>query len=110
MRADFAEVIRIFDRRFGDSHYTVSSLFRDEQRKVLDVILASTLREAETLYRQIYEHRAPTMRFLTNLHIPLPKALGAAAEFVLNGYLARSAGTRGNRPELGSLPARNHHP
>jgi alpha-amylase/alpha-mannosidase (GH57 family) len=87
MRADFAEVIRIFDRHFGDAHYTVSSLFRDEQRRVLDVILASTLREAETLYRQIYEHRAPMMRFLTNLHIPLPKALGAAAEFVLNGYL-----------------------
>ena len=90
MLADFAEVIRIFDRRFGGSNYSVSSLFRDEQRKVLDVVLASTLREAETLYRQIYEHRAPMMRFLTNLHIPLPKALSAAAEFVLNGYLRAS--------------------
>jgi hypothetical protein len=27
------------------------------------------------------------MRFLTNLHIPLPKAFYASAEFVLNGYL-----------------------
>jgi hypothetical protein len=87
MRADLAQVIRILDRRFGDCNYSVSSLFRDEQRKVLDVILGSTLREAETLYRQIYERRAPTMRFLTSLHIPLPKALGAAAGFVLNGYL-----------------------
>jgi alpha-amylase/alpha-mannosidase (GH57 family) len=87
MRADFAEVIRIFDRRFAGSNYSVSSLFRDEQRKVLDVVLASSLTEAETLYRQIYERRAPMMRFLTKLRIPLPKALGAAAEFVLNGYL-----------------------
>ncbi len=100
MRADFAEVIRIMDRRFGESNYSVSSLFRDEQRKVLDVILASTLREAETLYRQIYEHRAPMMRFLTNLHIPLPKALGAAAEFVLNGYLRAALEHEEVNPDL----------
>jgi alpha-amylase/alpha-mannosidase (GH57 family) len=87
MRADFAAVIRIMNRRFGESNYSISWLFRDEQRKVLNVILESTLREAEALYRQIYEHRAPMMRFLTNLHIPLPKAFHAAAEFVLNSYL-----------------------
>jgi alpha-amylase/alpha-mannosidase (GH57 family) len=87
MRADFAQVIRIFDRRFGESNYSLSSLFRDEQRKVLEMILGSTLREAETLYRQVYERRAPMMRFLTSLHIPLPKSLGAAAQFVLNGNL-----------------------
>jgi hypothetical protein len=57
-RADFAEVIRIMDRHFAESNYSVRSLFRDEQRKVLDVILTSTLQEAEALYRQIYEHRA----------------------------------------------------
>ena len=88
-RADFAEVIRLMDRRFGESHYSVRSLFRDEQRKTLDLILSATLEEAETLYRQIYEHRAPMMRFLTALHIPLPKAFQSAAEIVLNGYLRR---------------------
>ena len=88
-RADFAEVIRLMDRRFGESHYSVRSLFRDEQRKTLDLILSATLGEAETLYRQIYEHRAPMMRFLTALHIPLPKAFQSAAEIVLNGYLRR---------------------
>lgn len=89
-RADFAEVIRIMDRHFGKSTYSVRSLFRDEQRKVLNVILASTLGEAEMLYRQIYEHRAPMMRFLTSLNIPLPKALQTAAELVLNGHLRRA--------------------
>jgi alpha-amylase/alpha-mannosidase (GH57 family) len=90
LRADFPEVIRIMDRRFGKSNYSLRSLFRDEQRQVLDQILTSTLGEAETLYRQIYEHRAPMMRFLTNLQIPLPKAFYTAAEFVLNGYLRRA--------------------
>ncbi|HEX9147308.1 MAG TPA: DUF3536 domain-containing protein [Candidatus Binatia bacterium] len=86
-RADFAEVIRIMDRRFGESSYSLRSLFRDQLRKALDIILGSSLKEAETLYRQIYEHRAPMMRFLTDLNIPLPPAFHAAAEFVLNGYL-----------------------
>jgi hypothetical protein len=86
-RADLAEVIRLMDRRFGESNYSLRSLFRDEQRKILDQILSSNLREAEALYRQIYEHRAPMMRFITNLRIPLPKAFYAAAEFVLNGNL-----------------------
>jgi alpha-amylase/alpha-mannosidase (GH57 family) len=90
MRADFAEVIRLMDRRFGNSNYSLRSLFRDEQRKLLDQILSSSLGEAEVLYRQIYEHRAPMMRFLTNLRIPLPKAFYAAAEFVLNSNLRRA--------------------
>jgi hypothetical protein len=89
-RADFAEVIRIMDRRFGESNYSVRTLFRDEQRKILEIILTSNLQEAEALYRQIYEHRAPMMRFITSLHMPLPKAFYAAAEFVLNGYLRRA--------------------
>ncbi len=89
-RADFAVVIRFMDRRFGESNYSLWSLFRDEQRKVLEQILTASLGEAEALYRQIYERRAPMMRFLTNLHIPLPKVFSAAAELVLNGYLRQA--------------------
>jgi alpha-amylase/alpha-mannosidase (GH57 family) len=89
-RADFAEVIRIMDRCFGESNYSLRSLFREEQRTVLDDILASALAQSETLYRQIYEQRAPVMRYLTDLHIPLPKGFTAAAELVLNGDLRRA--------------------
>ncbi|MBM4298682.1 MAG: DUF3536 domain-containing protein, partial [Deltaproteobacteria bacterium] len=87
LRADFAEVIRLMDRRFGESNYTLRALFRDEQRTILQQILTSTLDEAESLYRQVYEHRAPMLRFLLDLHIPPPKAIHAAAEFVLNQQL-----------------------
>jgi hypothetical protein len=89
-RAGFAEVIRFMERRFGESNYSLRSLFRDEQRKILEPILTASLGEAEALYRQIYERRAPMMRFLTNLHIPLPKVFSAAAELMLNGYLRRA--------------------
>jgi alpha-amylase/alpha-mannosidase (GH57 family) len=90
LRADFAEVIRFMDRYFGESNYSLRSLFRDEQRKVLGQILTSTVGEAETLYRQIYEHRAPMIRFIAALRMPLPKAFYAAAELVLNTYLRQA--------------------
>jgi alpha-amylase/alpha-mannosidase (GH57 family) len=89
-RAEFPEVIRLMDREFGESNYSIRSLFREEQRRVLNRILESTLAEAEALYKQIYENHAPMMRFLTGLRIPLPGALHAAAEFVLNVQLRRA--------------------
>ena len=89
-RADFAEVIRVMDRCFGESKYSLRSLFREEQRTVIENILASALGQSETLYRQIYEQRAPVMRYLTELHVPLPKAFTAAAELVVNGDLRQA--------------------
>jgi len=86
-RADFPEVIRILDRHFGESTYSLRSIFHDDQRKILNTILHSTLAEAEAGYLQIYETHAPIMRFVTGLNIPLPRAFSVAAEFALNSSL-----------------------
>ncbi|GBD39395.1 hypothetical protein HRbin37_01674 [bacterium HR37] len=85
--ADFPEVIRLLDKHFGESTYSLRTLFRDEQRKILNTLLESTLSEVEAIYRQIYERNAPMMRFITSLGIPTPKAFYAAAEFVVNSNL-----------------------
>ncbi|MBI3962495.1 MAG: DUF3536 domain-containing protein, partial [Deinococcus sp.] len=55
-QADLPTVIRLLDKHFGTSTYSLKLLFRDERRKILDLILNSTLAEAEAAYRQIYEH------------------------------------------------------
>lgn len=87
---DFAAVIRLLDRHFGESTYSLKSLFRDQQRKILDKILESALSEAEAVYRQLHEHHAPTMRFLTDLGIPSPEAFSTAARFAINSNLRRA--------------------
>jgi hypothetical protein len=89
-RADIPEIIRSFDRGFGTDTYSLKSLFRDEQRNILSRILVSTLDEAETVYRQLYEHHAPLMRFLADLQTPLPKAFRTTAEYALNSHLRRA--------------------
>jgi alpha-amylase/alpha-mannosidase (GH57 family) len=88
-RADFPEVIRTLDRHFGRS-YSLGSIFHDDQRKILDMIMKSALAEVETVYRQIYETHAPMMRFVSDLRAPLPRAFSIAAEFALNSSLRRA--------------------
>jgi alpha-amylase/alpha-mannosidase (GH57 family) len=87
--ADFTETIRTLDRHFPDGTYNLRSLFRDQRRQVLDQIIQSTIVEAESHYRQIYDHTAPLMRFMHDLHIPPPTALSLAGEYVLNTDLVR---------------------
>jgi len=82
--ADFAEVVRRLDRHFESSDYTIGSLFKDEQRKVMEYILQSALNEMEQSFRQLYEHHYPRMRFLSEMGNPLPKAFKDAAEFLIN--------------------------
>ena len=99
-RGDFAETFRVLDKHFGGSTYSLRFLFRDEQRELLDIILESTLAEIEAIYRQLYETNAPLMRFLKDSGVPPPKALYAAAEFVLNAGLRRAFESEELSPEV----------
>ena len=91
-RADVPEVIRLLDRGFGTNLYSLKSLFKDEQQKILGLIMTSTVEEAEASYRQLYEHHAPLMRFLHGLNLPLPDVFRNTAEFALNSILKRAFG------------------
>ncbi len=86
-RADVPEVIRLLDRGFGTNIYSLKSLFRDEQRNLLNRILNSTIVETESAYRGVYEHHAPLMRFLHGLKLPIPKIFQNAAGVALNSLL-----------------------
>jgi alpha-amylase/alpha-mannosidase (GH57 family) len=88
--ADLARVIRVMDAGFGNDTWSLKSLFRDEQRRILGLILDSTLENAESEYRQLYENHAPLMRFLTDLRMPLPEALRSTAAYALNSRLRKA--------------------
>ncbi|MFC2021211.1 DUF3536 domain-containing protein, partial [Chloroflexota bacterium] len=88
--ADFPEVIRLLDKHFGISNYSIKDLFLDEQRKVLDNILESALVEIEAAYNNVYQHHYPPMRFLTEHGYPIPRSFHTAAEFILNGGLRKT--------------------
>jgi alpha-amylase/alpha-mannosidase (GH57 family) len=82
-------VIRLLDQYFGDIPLSIRSLFRDEQRRIFNVLCNATLQEAESAFRQLHERYDPLMRFHTRLGIPVPKVLQTAAEFDVNLQLRR---------------------
>jgi len=89
-KADFTGVIRLLDSHFGSSTYSLKSLFRDEQRKVLGYILESTMSDIEKAYRQLYEHHYPPIRVLSELGGSVPRAFYSAAELIININLHRA--------------------
>ncbi len=89
-KTDIPEVVRMLDRRFGEKTYSLRSLFRDEQRRIVRIILSSTVAEAEAAYLQLYEHHAALMRFLASLGTPMPREFTAAVEYALNSLLRRA--------------------
>jgi len=82
-------VIRMLDHEFNETPISIRSLFRDEQRRILNLLCNTTLEEAESAFRALHERYDPLMRFHTRLGIPLPKVLQLAAEFDLNMQLRR---------------------
>ncbi len=89
-QVDIPEVVRMLDRRFAEKTYSLRSLFRDEQRRIVRIILSSTVAEAEAAYLQLYEHHASLMRFLASLGTPMPREFTAAVEYALNSLLRRA--------------------
>jgi len=88
-KGDHPHTIRLLDRHFDGATASLRTLFRDEQRRVLSIILSSTLEYVEGRFRDIYDRNAPLLRFLADIGAPAPAPLHTTAEFVLNSALRR---------------------
>jgi alpha-amylase/alpha-mannosidase (GH57 family) len=89
-RADFPEVIRLIDRFYGHADYSLTSLFRDEQRRIVELILKSTLMDIENSLTAIYQDHASLLHYLSQAGLPKPPALTLAAGFAINAGLRRT--------------------
>lgn len=86
-RADFTRVVQKMDHSFGGDLYSLKSLFKDGQRRILNIILKRKVAEALTVYRHVYEPNVPLIRFLKDSDTPVPAPLYASGRFVLNTEL-----------------------
>ena len=84
---DLAELVRLVEKNFGSGMYTLRLLFRDEQRKILNIILEEATDEARVLYRNFHDEHAHLIRFVTDLGVPLPRRFRLAVDFTLNSDL-----------------------
>jgi len=89
LKADFPQVIRLLDRFYGSADYSLTSLFTDEQRRIVQLILNSTLWDIENSLTSIYKDHASLLHYLSQANLPKPPALTLAASFAINAGLRR---------------------
>jgi len=89
-RADTTGALRILTEGFSGHTFSLRNLFRDEQRKIVDIILNDSLASVGAAYRTIYENQAPLIRFLNEMGLPVPAPFQPAAEIAINGQLKQA--------------------
>jgi hypothetical protein len=89
-RANLPELIREIDNYFGGTVYSLTSLFADEQHRILTSILNQTLSEVEGSLMRIYEEHATLLDFLGEANVTAPPALAVTASFAINASLRRA--------------------
>lgn len=88
-KGDTPEVVRLMDKHFDDNIYSLWHLFRDEQRKVLDMILELTYEGVDAAYRHIYEDNYAIMGLYQNLQRRVPRPFRLAARYLINNDLRK---------------------
>ncbi|RYZ75466.1 MAG: DUF3536 domain-containing protein [Proteobacteria bacterium] len=91
--ADFPATLRIIDSFFGTNRYSLRDLFKDEQRKFIDIIMNEAMTETEERFQRLYRNNYSLLTYLTNMNIPVPKVFSDISEFVQNRGLKSSLGT-----------------
>jgi alpha-amylase/alpha-mannosidase (GH57 family) len=86
-RANLPELIRLIDGAFGGTLYSLTSLFADEQHRILTSILNQTLSEVESSLMRIYEEHATLLDYLGEANVAAPPALAVTASFAINASL-----------------------
>jgi alpha-amylase/alpha-mannosidase (GH57 family) len=84
------DVIGIMQTYFGPDKYTIWQLFKDEKRKILDMIARKSLEELEQSLRRTYNRDYPLVNALANNEIPIPNAYRTTFEYILNADLIDS--------------------
>lgn len=81
------DVIDIMQTYFGQERYTLWKLFKDEKRKVLDMITYQSMQEMEESLRRIYNRDYSLVNALATNEVPIPKIYMMAFEYILNADL-----------------------
>jgi len=84
---DLAELVRLVDKNFGSGTYSLRVLFRDEQRKILGIMLEEATDKARAMYRNFHDEHAHLIRIVSDLSVPLPRRFRLAVDFTLNSDL-----------------------
>ncbi len=90
--------VRVLDRRFAGSLYTLPDLFIEERRKILALLTEERLSRFEGVYRELYEESRPLLAFMRSSEVPIPPAFLVAVEYTLTRDLAQELRRAASEP------------
>jgi hypothetical protein len=88
--SNLTEVVRLMDDYFGESRFSLTSLFTDEQRRIVKSILDPAMVSLENTLTELYSSHASLLHFLGRSGVPRPAALRVAAQFAIHAQLRRA--------------------
>ncbi|MBU1197051.1 DUF3536 domain-containing protein [Candidatus Micrarchaeota archaeon] len=86
-KAEVPQLAHLIEKHFEAGRYSLRDLFRDEQRKTIDYILDSSVKNALVLYKKIFEDHYTLIRYVNDLGIHRLGPLQIAAEEVFQNEL-----------------------
>ncbi|RLT30056.1 MAG: DUF3536 domain-containing protein [Chloroflexi bacterium] len=81
---DQVSVKQAMDDALGPFHYSLHSVFREEQRSILESMLAGVVDKVVARYHQMYAEHTTLMRFLQKMSLPVPEELQVASSSALH--------------------------
>jgi hypothetical protein len=88
-KGEINEAILQLPKYFGDNNYSLKDVFRDDQIKILDIIVQDAVKKATELNKIIFRDNLAFLRFMNEIRIPSPKPFRTATEIVLNDKISQ---------------------
>ncbi|GHA79689.1 DUF3536 domain-containing protein [Pontibacter akesuensis] len=88
-RGNVSEVIMLLDKHFESHNYSFWHLFKDDQKKILDQVLAQTMESVESDFQQVYDNNYPLISAIKTYGIKLPRPLQTTVDYIVNTRLLR---------------------
>jgi alpha-amylase/alpha-mannosidase (GH57 family) len=82
-----ADVMHMVHREFPGRAYRLDDLFRDEQRRIIGIVLADRFEDYQRSFEQLANQDEEVLNRLGNLNYPIPKPLRAAASAYIDHHL-----------------------
>jgi hypothetical protein len=88
-KGEIKESILQLPKYFGDNNYSLKDVFRDDQIKILGIIVQDAVKKATELNEIIHRDNLAFLRFMNEIRIPSPKPFRTATEIVLNDKISQ---------------------
>ncbi len=88
-RRSIPELIRTVEKYFGQTYYTVTALFNDQRRRVMEQLIAPHLSQFAETYESLFNANRALMDFHASINVPVPAEFRIAARYVFEKQLGR---------------------